>query len=236
MDIHNFQQQHSLHFHDQSLLNQALTHRSYLNEQDDTELLDNERLEFLGDAVLDFIVTRILFAQFPQMPEGELTRLRSALVRTETLADIAAQLELGAVLRISRGEDLTGGRLRRSLLCDAFEALLGALYLDQGLEAVADFVVPLLMPMVDHILAEGLHMDARSKLQEWSQATHGETPIYEVISEEGPDHEKEFTTEVLIGERVIGQGQGRSKQMAAQAAARHVLKLLEAGELQIPSG
>jgi ribonuclease-3 len=236
MDIHDFQRRHKLPFQNQALLLQALTHRSYLNEQEDEGLHDNERLEFLGDAVLDFIITRILYAQFPQMPEGELTRLRSALVRTDTLAEIAAQLELGEVLRLSRGEDLTGGRLRRSLLCDAFEALLGALYLDQGLDAVADFALPLLMPMVDHILAEGLHMDARSKLQEWSQAAYGETPVYEVISEDGPDHDKEFTTEVWIGQVMIGQGQGRSKQMAAQAAARQVLKRLEAGELLLPSG
>ncbi len=230
MDIQDFQARHDIHFENQALLQQALTHRSYLNEQDDEDLRDNERLEFLGDAVLDFIITRILFARFPEMPEGDLTRLRSALVRTQTLAEAARSIDLGAYLRMSRGEDLSGGRDRRSLLCDAFEALLGALYLDQGVEAVADFVTPLLMPLVDHILAEGLHIDARSKLQEWSQSAQGETPIYVVTDESGPDHEKEFTMEVLIGEQVIATGQGRSKQLAAQSAARNALRMLEADE------
>ncbi|MBZ0303388.1 MAG: ribonuclease III [Anaerolineae bacterium] len=233
MDLQQLQQQHDLHFHDQGLLEQALTHRSFLNEQEDSGLRDNERLEFLGDAVLDFVITRVLFARFPEMPEGDLTRLRAALVRTDTLADVAANLQLGEVLRMGRGEELTGGRQRRNLLCDAFEALLGALYLDQGLETAAAFVVPLLMPMVDYILAEGLHIDARSKLQEWSQAVHTVTPIYVVTDEEGPDHEKEFTVEVIIGDQVVGHGQGRSKQLAAQSAARNVLKLLEAGELTV---
>lgn len=233
MNIQQFQQQHHLQFQNRALLEQALTHRSYLNEQEDDSLRDNERLEFLGDAVLDFVVTRVLFARFPQMPEGELTRLRAALVRTDTLADVAAELEIGEVLFMGHGEELSGGRHRRNLLCDAFEALLGALYIDQGLEAVADFAIPRLIPMVDYILAEGLHIDARSKLQEWSQAEVGITPVYEVIAEDGPDHEKEFTVEVMIGEQIVGQGQGHSKQIAAQAAARSALRALEAGELPV---
>ena len=230
MDIQQFQAMHGLHFHNPALLEQAMTHRSFLNEQEDQNVRDNERLEFLGDAVLDFVMTRVLFAQFPDLPEGDLTRLRAALVRTDTLAEVAASMSIGEVLRMGRGEELTGGRQRRNLLCDAFEALLGALYLDQGLEPVADFVVPRLMPLVDYILAEGLHIDARSKLQEWSQAVHGETPVYMVISEDGPDHEKEFTVEVLIGEHSISQGRGRSKQLAAQSAARAALKLIEGGQ------
>ncbi len=236
MDIQKFQERHQLYFNDQLLLVRALTHRSFLNEQEDEDERDNERLEFLGDAVLDFIVTRTLFARFPDMPEGELTRLRSALVRTDTLADLALELDLGAVLRMGRGEELTGGRSRRNLLCDAFEALLGALYLDQGTERVAEFVTPLLMPMVEYILAEGLHIDARSKLQEWSQGTVGLTPVYEVVAEDGPDHEKEFNVEVVIGEQPVAQGQGRSKQLAAQAAARNALRGLEAGELTLAAG
>jgi ribonuclease-3 len=230
MDIQQFQALHDLQFHDSMLLEQAMTHRSFLNEQDDLTVLDNERLEFLGDAVLDFVMTRVLFAQFPDLPEGDLTRLRAALVRTETLAEVAAGMGIGEALRMGRGEELTGGRQRRNLLCDAFEALLGALYLDQGLEAVAEFVVPRLMPMVDYILAEGLHIDARSRLQEWSQATHGETPVYMVIGEAGPDHEKVFTVEVLIGEQAISLGHGRSKQLAAQSAARAALKLIEGSQ------
>lgn len=227
MDIHDFQARHALHFDDLTLLEQALTHRSFLNEQEDESLRHNERLEFLGDAVLDFIVARVLFLRYPDMPEGDLTRLRSALVRTQTLAEIARKLDLGAYLRMSKGEDMSGGRDRRALLCDAFEGLVGALYLDQGIDVVSNFVTPLLMPLVDHILAEGLHIDARSKLQEWSQSFQGETPIYVVIDEAGPDHEKEFTMEVMIGEQVVGTGTGRSKQLAAQAAARNALHSLE---------
>ncbi|MAS33326.1 MAG: ribonuclease III [Anaerolineaceae bacterium] len=234
MDLQEFQTRHGLRFRDTALLQQALTHRSFLNEQEDVDLPDNERLEFLGDAVLDFVITRVLFARYPRMPEGDLTRLRAALVRTDTLADVAAELQIGEVLRMGRGEELTGGRQRRNLLCDAFEALLGALYLDQGLEPAADFVMPLLMPLVEYILAEGLHIDARSKLQEWSQAVLGETPVYEVVAEDGPDHEKEFTVRILIGDHTICEGQGRSKQLAAQAAARAALKLQEAGELSVP--
>lgn len=234
MDLQKFQTRHGLRFRDTALLQQALTHRSFLNEQEDVDLPDNERLEFLGDAVLDFVITRVLFARYPRMPEGDLTRLRAALVRTDTLAEVAAELQIGEVLRMGRGEELTGGRQRRNLLCDAFEALLGALYLDQGLEPAADFVTPLLMPLVEYILAEGLHIDARSKLQEWSQAVLGETPVYEVVAEDGPDHEKEFTVRILIGEHTICEGQGRSKQLAAQAAARAALKLQEAGELSVP--
>ena len=233
MGIQKFLRQHHLQFENRALLEQALTHRSYLNEQEDVALGDNERLEFLGDAVLDFVVTRVLFDRFPQMPEGELTRLRAALVRTDTLAEVAAEMGIGDVLFMGHGEELSGGRQRRTLLCDAFEALLGALYLDQGLEAVADFAIPQLIPMVDHILAQGLHIDARSKLQEWSQAEVALTPVYEVISEVGPDHEKEFTVEVQIGQQIVGQGQGHSKQVAAQSAARAALRALEAGELPI---
>lgn len=227
MDLQDFQARYALHFDNQDLLEQALTHRSYLNEQEDESLRHNERLEFLGDAVLDYIVARLLFLRYPDMPEGDLTRLRSALVRTQTLAELARGLDLGTYLRMSKGEDMTGGRNRRALLCDAFEALLGALYLDQGMEAASDFVSPLLLPLIDYILSEGLHIDARSKLQEWSQSAQGETPIYVVVSEEGPDHEKEFTMEVMIGEQVVGTGTGRSKQLAAQSAARNALHLLE---------
>ncbi len=227
MTLDEFQEQLELRFHNIALLEQALTHRSYLNEQPDDTLLDNERLEFLGDAVLDFLVTDVLFRHFPDMPEGELTRLRAALVRTETLAQVGQACRLGEMLHISKGEESTGGRERRNILCDAFEALVGALYLDQGLPVVERFAVPRLMPLVEHILAEGLHIDARSLFQERSQAMYNITPVYRVISAEGPDHDIEFTVEVLVGEETFGQGTGRSKQMAAQAAARDALRQLE---------
>lgn len=226
MDINSFQKQIGIQFQNEELLIRALTHRSFANEQEGDDIQDNERLEFLGDAVLDFIMTGVLYARYPDMPEGELTRLRSALVRTETLADLARDCNLGEVLRMGKGEESSGGRERRNILCDAFEALLAAIYLDQGLTAVQNFVVPLLLPMMDHILKEGLHIDARSTFQEWSQAVRNITPVYRVVDESGPDHEKEFLVEVLLEEEVAGEGSGRSKQSAAQAAAREALRRL----------
>lgn len=224
MDIQAFQADNDLAFRDVTLLEEAFTHRSYLNEQDDETLRHNERLEFLGDAVLDLLVTDLLFRRYPDMPEGDLTRLRAALVRTETLADIAAGLGIGEMLRMGHGEAISGGRARRNNLCGAFEALLGALYIDQGIEAVKDFVIPRLTPLLEHILTEGLHMDARSALQEWSQAVHNVTPVYRIVEATGPDHDKDFTIEVVIGDTVIATGSGKSKQTAAQAAARAALR------------
>jgi ribonuclease-3 len=228
-----FQQQLGLRFQQPELLAQALTHRSFINEQDDAALADNERLEFLGDSILDFVITTMLFERYPKLPEGDLTRLRAALVRTETLAELAADCRIGEALRMGKGEESSGGRRRRTILCDAFEALLGALYLDQGLAAVEGFVLPLLAPRADYILAEGLHLDARSTLQEWSQAVHNITPVYRVVASAGPDHDKAFTVEVVIGEQAVGQGAGKSKQLAAQAAARAVLRRVEAGDAPV---
>lgn len=216
-----------LRFGDERLLLRALTHRSYLNEYDDVEG-DNERLEFLGDAVLDFIVGDMLFQRYPEMPEGQLTRLRSALVRTESLARLAREIDLGAALRMGRGEEASGGRDRQGILCGAFEALVGALYLEQGLEAVRCFVLPQLGDLLEQVLAAGLHLDARSHLQEWSQAQRGITPLYRMVAATGPDHEKVFQVEVLIGDDIVGRGTGHSKQSAAQAAARDALKNLQA--------
>lgn len=231
MELSEFQTLIGLRFNKPELLQEALTHRSYLNEHDDEALRDNERLEFLGDSILDYLVTHMLFSRYPDMAEGELTRLRAALVRTETLAEVAGAIRIGEALRMGRGEESSGGRQRRNIRCDAFEALLGALYLDQGLDAVKQFALPLLLPRVDYILAEGLHWDARSMLQEWSQAVHGLTPVYRVVDSSGPDHDKDFRVEVVIGERVFGAGSGKSKQMAAQAAARGVLRQIEEGQL-----
>lgn len=230
MDINSFQKQINIQFQDEELLIRALTHRSFANEQEGDDIQDNERLEFLGDAVLDFITTGILYEYYPQMPEGELTRLRSALVRTETLADLARDCNLGEVLRMGKGEESSGGRERRNILCDAFEALLAAIYLDQGLERVRDFVLPLLREKMEYILKESLHIDARSTFQEWSQAVRNITPVYRVVDESGPDHEKEFLVEVLLEEEVAGEGSGRSKQSAAQSAAREALRRLEQAE------
>jgi ribonuclease-3 len=169
----------------------------------------------------------MLYVQFPDMQEGELTQLRAALVRTDALAELGAECQLGEVLLVGKGEEHSGGRKRRNNLCRGFEALIGAIYLDQGLEAVKTFVLPLMSQLLKHVLAEGLHIDARSQLQEWSQAQLSVTPVYRTIAASGPDHNKQFMIEVSIGERVLGRGTGNSKQTAAQDAARSALKRIE---------
>ncbi len=221
-----------IEFHDPALLTQALTHRSFVNENEgDGDGRDNERLEFLGDAVLDLIVADMLYRKYPHVDEGELTQLRAALVKTESLAHLGRNCRLGEFLRIGHGEELTGGRGRLTILCRAFEAVIGAIYLDQGMEAAADFVVPPLLALLEDIIQTGAHIDARSELQERIQARLNITPDYRVTSAEGPEHEKEFRVEVAIGDRLIGSGRGGSKRAAAQEAARAALKRLEAGEL-----
>jgi ribonuclease-3 len=208
------------------LLTRALTHRSYLNEHPELPSEDNERLEFLGDAILDFIVAQWLYRRFPDLPEGRLTSIRAALVRTEKISEFANQLALGDQLRLGRGEAESGGRARQSLLADAFEAVLGALYLDQGVRAVQHLLNPLLDAEIDRIVAEQTDRDAKSTLQELTQGRFGITPHYRTINERGPDHDKWFTVAVYLKDEAIGQGDGHSKQLAAQAAAANALKKL----------
>jgi ribonuclease-3 len=230
-DLQAIQERLGVRFRDLSLLQRALTHRSYLNEHPEHLLEDNERLEFLGDAVLDFIAGAWLYHRFPEMDEGSLTRLRAGLVRTETLAQFALHFRLGASLLLGRGEDESGGRTRYKNLCGAFEALVGALYLDQGMEAARAFGEPLLGPALDDILKRAADKDAKSMLQEWSQASLGLTPIYRTVASRGPDHAKEFTVAVIIGNTECGRGTGHSKQVAAQVAAQQALEAIEAGDV-----
>jgi ribonuclease-3 len=213
-------------FSDPLLLRRALTHRSYLNEHPEA-LEDNERLEFLGDAILDFLVGAWLYNRYPELPEGNLTRLRSALVRTENLAEFAKEIDLGSALYLGRGEDEAGGRERQALLCASFEALIGALYLDGGLKRVENFVYPKLEPAARQILASQRDKDAKSMLQEWAQSEGLGTPHYRTISAQGPDHAKVFEVEVLIKGKRYGAGVGQSKQAAAKAAAIAALKSLD---------
>jgi ribonuclease-3 len=208
-----------LSFNDYSLLSRALTHRSYLNENPGAALEDNERLEVLGDAVLDFLVGDYLYHHLPEAQEGELTALRAALVRTEALADLARALELGPVLRLGYGEDESGGRRRTPILCASFEALVGAIYLDQGLDTVQALLERLLPQKLEHILAQSLHKDSKSEFQIWAQGIFNITPTYEVIAASGPDHDKTFTVQAMIDDKVWGVGMGSSKQIAAQSAA-----------------
>jgi len=222
-------------FIDKSLLQRALTHRSYLNENPLYPLSDNERLEFLGDAVLDFLTAKYLYNHFPEIAEGGLTSLRAALVKRETLARFAAALNLGPYVLLSRGEAESGGRERKGILCAAFEALVGAILLDQGLQAAEVFLLRCIEPEVRHILEEELYRDAKSMLQEMTQGQLQITPIYRTVAERGPDHAKEFTVEVLIGNEVYGRGIGHNKQVAEQEAAQVALQRMrqELGEIRL---
>lgn len=212
---------------DLRLLSRSLTHRSYLNEHPEA-LEDNERLEFLGDAVLDFLVGAWLYNRFPEMSEGQLTRMRSALVRTEQLANFAKKLNLGTAMRLGRGESDSGGRTRPALLCATFEALIGAIYLGKGIPAVRAFVEPLLETVAHLIYLSGSMHDPKSRLQEWTQAHGDGAPTYRTISESGPDHAKIFEVEVSINGTVLGFGTGHSKQNAAKVAATAALENLGA--------
>ena len=212
-------------FRDPSLLRRALTHRSYLNEHPEQQT-DNERLEFLGDAVLDFVTGAFLYHQYPEMHEGQLTRLRAALVKTEQLAAFAEQLNINNLMLIGKGENEAGGRQRYSLLCATFEAIIGAYFLDSGIEATRRFVEPLFQPVAQTIVRAESDMDSKSLFQEWSQAELGQTPHYVLVATTGPDHEKEFVMEVRLGEDTYGSGAGRNKRLAAQAAAYDALSRL----------
>jgi ribonuclease III len=220
-----FARKANLSLKDMGLLTRALTHRSYLNEHSDS-VEDNERLEFLGDAALDFLSGAYLYKHFPEMDEGKLTRLRSALVRTEQLAAFANEIELGESLLLGHGESLTGGRERPALLCAGFEALMGALYLDSGIEAVDDFMRPRFKRAVEAVMQDESLFDARSRLQIWAQAEVGDTPEYVTVQTLGPDHAREFVVAVEIQGQVRGEGRGSSKQAAAQAAASDALAKL----------
>ncbi len=213
-------------YQDKSLLTRALTHRSYLNENPDLPYLDNERLEFLGDAILDFVAAEYLYQHFPEMSEGDLTSLRAALVRGESLARFAAELRLPPHLLMSRGEDAAGGRSRVPLLAGAFEAVIGALYLDRGLEAARAMVERFIASEADRIHQQRLDRDAKSLLQEMSQGRLQVTPQYRLVETRGPDHAKEFTVEVVLKDQSYGRGTGRSKQIAEQEAAHVALENL----------
>lgn len=225
-DIQNTQLEIGVRFNEPSLLLRALTHRSYLNENPDLVLEDNQRLEFLGDAVLDFVTGAWLYHHFPEFQEGRLTSLRAALVCTAALAKFARQIGIGDHLLLGKGEEENGGRDREPNLCDAFEALVGALYLDNGLPAVEELVYPMLEEETERVLAAELDRDPKSRFQEWSQAEWGITPQYRTLSSSGPDHARTFVVAVYVGDEMYGEGFGRSKQAAARSAAMKALNRL----------
>lgn len=217
--LESLQQALGYSFRDPNLLQRALTHSSYVNEHPEEETGDNQRLEFLGDAVLDFVAGAWIYRHYPDFHEGRMTRLRAALVCSNTLARFAGRMGIGAALRLGYGEE-AGGREREANLCDAFEAVVGALYLDGGLAAAEAFFEPLIGPAAEATLAAEADLDAKSRLQEWSQAELRITPDYRIVAERGPDHAKTFEAEVSLGREVVGRGTGHSKQAAEQAAAR----------------
>lgn len=205
------------------LLELALTHKSLINEKKLEKYMSNERLEFLGDAVLELITTEFLYKKFPKENEGKMTALRSALVKTTSLAETSKEIGLDQIITMSRGEEITGGRNNNGILANGFESFLGALYLDQGLQACQKFLFSHLFPKLEKIEEQKLYKDSKSELQELVQAKGLESPSYEVVSEKGPDHNKEFTIQVIIDGKTAGQGIGKSKQHAQQNAAANAL-------------
>src|SRR3989344_2471602 len=219
-DLNELATKLNLVFEDDGLLMQALTHRSYLNEHRGEVRGHNERLEFLGDAVLELVSTRFLYDKFPEKPEGELTALRAALVNSNTLADVAGTIGINDYLLLSKGEAKDTGRARQFLLAHAPQALIGAIYIDQGYEAAERFIDMHVLPRIDEIVAGKLWQDAKSTFQEKAQDAEGVTPTYAVVRETGPDHDKHFVVGVYVKNMMVAQGEGRSKQDAEQDAAR----------------
>lgn len=215
-------------FHDPSLLQQALYHRSYLNEAGDQEIESNERLEFLGDAVLGLIISDKLYRDYSNLSEGHLSQLRAILVRWDALARAAERIDLGAYLVFGRGEELSGGGTRPSNLAGALEALIGAAFLDGGMTLARKLVLRLLKPDLEEIAARGVTADSKSELQHLAQTRWHRIPEYRVVSSQGPDHAKLFTVDACVGEDVLGRGQGRNKKQAELNAARQALETLAA--------
>ncbi len=223
-DYQRFVEITGLEFSNPDLLFRAFVHRSYVNELDDGNVVpDNERMEFLGDAVLGFLMSVQLFHRYPDEQEGELTRLRSALVRRTTLARVARGLHLGEFLKLGRGEEESGGRTRSAILCATFEAVLGAIYLDQGTDSARKFALDWLNPELARVEEMAVSKDAKSRLQEYAQNEFGRTPRYKTVDSSGPDHNKIFVQQVSVDRLALGLGQGRSKQEADQSAAAMAL-------------
>lgn len=226
-DFSAFAAKLGISFHNLNLLIEALTHRSYLNEHKEYTGSHNERLEFLGDAVLELATTDFLYKKFPAKPEGELTAYRAALVNTVSLAESAQKLGINDYLLLSKGESKDTGRARDVILADAFEAIIGAVYLDQGYAAAEAFIARNIFNKIDDVIAKRSYQDAKSRFQELAQEKRGITPAYETLSEIGPDHDKRFTVGVFIGDSEIARGVGQSKQEAEQAAAVAGLKAMK---------
>lgn len=224
MDVSALEKILGVEFKNKALLFEAVTHRSYLNENPKWQYPHNERMEFLGDAVLELVITEYLYQAFPDKPEGELTSLRAALVNATMLGTVASELDFNTYVLLSRGEARDVGRARLYILANTFESVVGALYLDAGYDAARDFLLRILVPRVNEIVEKKLYRDAKSLFQEEAQDRVGVTPTYQVQKEWGPDHDKHFVIGVYLNNDLIAEGEGPSKQTAQQQAAEAALK------------
>ena len=225
-DFSEFEKIIGAKFNDINTLRQALTHRSFLNEHKNLKGKHNERLEFLGDAVLELVITHYLYDMYPDKNEGDLTSIRSALVNAQTCAEVAKKIDVNDFLLLSKGETKDVGRARQYILANALEAIIGAIYLDGGYDKAEKFVTKFIMPKLEEVIEKGLYKDAKSELQEKTQAKLKITPIYRVLSEEGPDHKKMFNVGVYLADKMVANGQGLSKQDAEVDAAKKALQEL----------
>lgn len=224
MDLNTFGNRLGVDFKNISLLETAFTHRSYINENRGQGLEHNERLEFLGDAVLELAVTAFLFEKFPKKTEGDLTAFRAALVNTDTLSGVSTELGFNDFLRLSKGESKDTGRARHYILANTYEAVVGAIYMDQGYDAAQQFISRTIFPLLDEVVKQGSWIDAKSMFQEKAQENESVTPLYQTLHEEGPDHDKYFTVGVFLNDKKVAEGRGHSKQEAEQEAARGALE------------
>lgn len=231
--VRKFQERYQVEFFNTDLLRTALKHRSYLSVSNEPRVQSNERLEFLGDAVLNLIITQSLYESFPKKTEGELSKVKSILVSKSVLADAAIKMSLGELVLINRGEEKTGGRQRQSILADAFEAIIGAIYLDRGLDAAKRFVEEHLLCDFKKIVHKALYRNYKSILLEYTQGANMGLPSYHVIEELGPDHAKEFVVEVYLNGNLMGKGRGRTKKIAEQRAARQALEKIGIKDLDL---
>ena len=224
IDIEKAEERLGVVFKNKNLLEQAFTHRSFINENRDNKQEHNERLEFLGDAVLELVITHYLYEKYTDKNEGELTAYRSALVKTETLSSVSDKLGFNDFLLLSRGEAKDTGRARQYILANTFESVVGAIYLDRQYDEAKEFIYRHIAPLIEGIIAEGAWIDAKSLFQEKAQEHVGITPAYKKVKEEGPDHDKHFTVGVFLGKDKVAEGSGKSKQDAEQVAAKHALE------------
>src|SRR3989344_566077 len=224
MDFSKFEEKAGIMFADKNLLKQAFTHRSYINENRGSNLEHNERLEFLGDAVLELVITDYLYNRLKEANEGELTSLRSALVNADTCSRVAQLLGANEFLFLSKGESKDPGRARQYILANTLEAIIGAIYVDRDYEAAKDFILKNFSPLTEEILSGGKWIDPKSLFQEKAQEYEGQTPVYKTVRESGPDHDKHLTVSVSVGNKVYGEGEGKSKQDAEQEAAKNALE------------